>query len=89
MSWWWLVLSTSAPTEFWSRSSGLSCCQTGFGASAFSVRQTPPPETPAQSPHLLAVQSGSATSPVTRLAVVFSAPENEVTPGWTAFVRGP
>ena len=54
-----------------------------------SVLQTPPPETPAQSRHLCAVQFGSATTIGVRLAVLFVAPENDVTPGWVAFTRGP
>ena len=73
--------SVRVPTEFWSSS--------GFGAAALSVRQTPPPATPAQSLHFFAVQSGSATSAVTRLAVSFVAPENEMTPGSVAFCLGP
>src|SRR5690242_12038665 len=81
--------SVSAPTEFWSRSSGLSCCHVGFGASAFAVVQTPPPETPTHRRHRFAVQFGSAIIAVTRLAVVSSEPANDVTPGWTPFVRGP
>ena len=90
MSWWRsLGSSTSDPTEFWSRSSGLSCCQVGLFASALSVSQTPPPETPAQSRQWFLVQSGSATSAVTRLAVTLVAPENDVTPGWTPYVFGP
>src|SRR5436190_23667676 len=81
--------SVSVPTEFWSSCSGLTCCQSGFGARALSVRQTPPPETPVQSLHCFAVQSGSATSAVTRLAVSLVAPENERTPGSVAFCLGP
>ena len=54
-----------------------------------SVRQTPPPETPTHNLHFFAVQSGSATIAVVRLAVLFVAPENEITPGWVAFTRGP
>ena len=70
--------------------SGLICFHVGFGARALSVRQTPPPETPAQRRQLLAVQSGSATSiVVTRLAVLLVAPEKEITPGWVAFSVGP
>ncbi len=74
----------SDPTEFWSRSSGLICCQFGSAASTLSVFQTPPPEAPAQTRQCLAVQLGSATIAVIRLAVTFVAPEKAVTPGWTA-----
>ena len=81
--------SVRVPTEFWSRSSGLTCCHSGFDATALSVRHTPPPETPTHSLHFFAVQSGSDTIAVTRLAVLFVAPENESTPGWVAFTRGP
>src|SRR6266516_2480115 len=81
--------SVSVPTEFWSSSFGLTCCHSGFGASVLSVRQTPPPAIPAQSLHLIAEHSGSATSAVTRLAVSFVAPENEMTPGSVAFCVGP
>ena len=81
--------SVSVPTEFWSSSSGLICFHTGLGAVALSVRQTPPPETPAQRRQWLALQSGSATIVVTRLAVLLVAPEKEITPGSVAFSVGP
>ncbi len=56
---------------------------------ALLVIQTPAPETPAQTRHLFHLQSGSATSCTVRLAVLFVAPEKEMTPGWVAFTRGP
>src|SRR5205807_8864616 len=52
-------------------------------------RQTPPPEVLAQSRQWSASQSGSATSAVTRLAVLFVAPEKDVTPGCVALSFGP
>ena len=85
----WAGSSVSVPTEFWSRLSGLSCFHSGLAPSAFSVDQTPPPETPAQTWHLPALHFGSTSKDVTRLAVLFVAPENDVTPGWVAFWRGP
>jgi hypothetical protein len=60
-----------------------------------SVVQTPPPETPAQTRQKSSCffagfpQSGETTSAVVRLAVLFVAPENEVTPGWVALTCGP
>ena len=54
-----------------------------------SVIQTPPPDVPAQTRHLLAVQSGSATIATVRLEVTFVAPENEITPGSRPNLRGP
>ncbi len=77
------------PTALWSSSSGLICFHVGSGAVALSVRHTPPPDTPAYRRQCLAVQSGSATSVVTRLAVLFVAPVNASTPGSVAFTRGP
>src|SRR4051794_27751120 len=81
--------SVSVPTEFWSRPSTSICFHSGFGSDAFSVFQTPPPAAPAQRRHFLAVQSGSATSDVIRLAVLLVAPEKARTPGWVAFSFGP
>src|SRR5690348_16890338 len=77
-----LPLSVSVPTEFWSRRSGPTWFHCGSPAVAKSVRQTPPPEAPAQTTQLLALQLGETTSAVMRLAVWFVAPEKEVTPGW-------
>ena len=45
--------------------------QDGSAASASSVRQTPPPETPTQNRQLPGVQVGAITIAVTRLAVAF------------------
>src|SRR5258708_16894912 len=81
--------STRAPTEAWSRSPGWSCFQSGLPASALSVRQTPPPAAPIQMRHCAALQLGETTIAVTRLAVVFVAPEKDVTPGWLASINGP
>ena len=61
-------------------------------SSAFSVRHTPPPETPAHKRHAsvpAAPQSGETRIAVTRLAVLLVAPEKAVTPGWVALVVGP
>src|SRR6266511_6210990 len=55
----------------------------------FSVRQTPPPETPAHTRHPWAPQSGETTSAVVRLAVLLVAPENARTPGSVALTCGP
>ena len=81
--------STSVPTEFWSRLSGLICFQVGWPESALVVSQTPPPEAPAQRRHLWAEHFGSTTRAVIRLAVLLVAPENDVTPGWVASICGP
>src|SRR3954468_21333187 len=81
--------STSVPTEFWSSPFTSIWCQSGFGAVAFSVFQTPPPAAPAHRRHFLAVQSGSATSEVMRLAVLLVAPEKARAPGSVAFSCGP
>src|SRR6266568_262289 len=79
----------SVPTEFWSRSLGLSKCQSGSLASALSARQMPPPDAPVQTRQCFAVQSGDTTRAVRRLAVLFVAPEKAVTPGCVASVFGP
>src|SRR5437870_2347116 len=66
--------AVSAPTEFcWIPS--VSHVHVGRAARASSVRHTPPPETPTHMRQLPGVQVGAITSPVTRLAVVFVAPE--------------
>src|SRR3954454_7480019 len=81
--------SVRAPTEFWSSSFGLTCCQSGLPALALLVRHTPPPAAPIQRRQdPCALQSGSTTSAVVRLAVVFVAPVNARTPGSTAFSFG-
>src|SRR6476620_12099396 len=63
--------------------------QSGFAARALSVRQMPPPETPAQTRQPEFPQLGETTSAVVRLAVLFVAPEKARTPGWVAFTCGP
>src|SRR3954471_18155331 len=81
--------SVRTPTEFWSSSFGLTCFQSGLSELALSVFQTPPPAAPIQTRHdPLALQSGSTTRAVVRLAVVFVAPVNARTPGSTAFSFG-
>ena len=80
--------ATSVPTEFSARLP-LSHVQAGFAARASFVRQTPPPALPAQRRQLPGTHVGATTSPVIRLAVSVSAPENESTPGWIEFCTGP
>src|SRR6476659_284931 len=81
--------SVRTPTEFWSSSFGLTWCQSGLPSLALSVRQTPPPAAPSHRRHEpLALQSGSTTSAVVRLAVVFVSPLKARTPGSVAFVFG-
>src|SRR6059036_3042762 len=80
---------TRAPVEFWSSSSGASSFQSGSGAVALSVRQTPPPAAVAQTRQWFGLQSGATTIALIRLAVWLVAPVKAVTPGWIAAVRGP
>src|SRR3954462_9775629 len=79
----------SVPAEFCARSSGPTWTHSGSGAWTLFVRQTPPPDAPAQTRQLCASQSGSATSVVIRLAVTFVAPLNEITPGSRPYFFGP
>src|SRR5947199_3936526 len=78
-----LESATRAPTELRARTP-VSHVQLGFAAKASSVRQTPPPETPAHMRQLPDTQVGAITRAVTRLAVALVAPENARTPGWMA-----
>src|SRR5690349_8756820 len=81
----------SAPVECWSSALSVIRRHFGFAASALSVRQTPPPAGVAQTVHFpgFVPQLGETTSAVMRLAVWLVAPLNDVTPGWTAYCRGP
>ena len=65
--------AVNAPTEFCAIPA-VRYVQDGSAASASSVRQTPPPETPTQNRQLPGVQVGAITIAVTRLAVAFVAP---------------
>src|SRR3954447_1440075 len=82
--------SVSVPTECWSSEDFVTRRHFGLGANASSERQMPPPETPAQTVHLLFLpQSGETASAVIRLAVSLVAPLNDSTPGSMASCRGP
>ena len=83
-----LGAAVSVPTEFCAMPA-VRYVQLGSAASASSVRQTPPPETPTHSRQFPGVHVGAITIAVTRLAVVFVAPENASTPGSTALCLGP
>src|SRR5207247_2612580 len=80
--------AVSAPTEFCAMSP-VRYVQVGSAARASSVRQTPPPETPTHMRQFPATHVGAITIAVTRLAVVFVAPENASTPGCTDDCCGP
>src|SRR5262245_3381409 len=83
-----LGAAVSAPTEFCAIPP-VRYVQLGSAARASSVRQTPPPETPAHSRQLPGTQVGAITRAVVRLAVGVVAPENDSTPGCTEFCCGP
>ena len=80
--------ATSEPTEFRARPPS-SHVQDGSAARASFVRQTPPPEAPAQRRQFPGTHVGATTSAVIRVAVAVVAPENESTPGWIELCSGP
>jgi hypothetical protein len=80
--------AVSAPTEFCSIP-GVRYFHFAFDDSASSVRQTPPPEAPAQRRQLPGTQVGAMIIAGVLVAVALVAPEKPSTPGWSAVVLGP